>query len=85
MVDMICHAEVKRFIRLGYTKSSMGLMVCREKSIEQADKFALANETDVTDFNRRVLFSRVRLPERIAKSRMCNRKLIAKSVIVVCH
>ena len=69
---------------LWYTESLMGLMVRREKSVEQAVKFALANETDVTNLNGRVLISRVRLPQGIAEGRMCDCELIAKSVIV-CH
>jgi hypothetical protein len=31
---MIQDAELKRLIMFGYTESLMGLMVCREKSIE---------------------------------------------------
>ena len=84
MVNMIWHIELKRFVAVWYTKSLMGLMVFREKSVEQAAEFAFANETDVTNRNRRVLFPRVRLPQCIAVSGMCNRDLIAKSVIV-CH
>ena len=34
MVNMIWDVELKRFILLGYTETSMGLMICREKSIE---------------------------------------------------
>ena len=84
MVNMIRRAELKRFVAARYTKSFMGLMVFREKSVEQAAEFAFANETDVTNCKRRVLFPRVRLPQGIAVSRMCNRDLFAKSD-VLCH
>ena len=81
---MIRHTELKRFVAIWYTKSLMGLMVFREKSIEQAAEFAFANETDVTNCNRRILSPRVRVLQGVAVSRMCNCDLFAKSVIV-CH
>jgi hypothetical protein len=84
VVDMIRHSELKGLIMLRDTKSSMGLMVGWEESVEQAVKFALANETHITNLNRRVLFSRVWLPQGVAESRMCDCELIAESVMV-CH
>ena len=84
MVNMIRCAGPKWFMILWYTERGMGRVAFREQSIEKAVKFALANVTDITDFNRMTLFSWVGLPQGVAESRMCNRNLNAKSVIV-CH
>ena len=70
MVNMIPYTELKSFVAVWHTKSLMGLIVFREKSVEQAAKCAFANVTDVTNCNRRVLFPRVRLPQGVAVSRM---------------
>lgn len=69
------------FVILWDTESFMGWVVCGEKSIEYAVESAIANEADVTNLDGRRL-SRVRLPQGVAESRMRNRQLIAKSIMV---
>ena len=80
---MIWHGG-KQLMIFRYTKSLIGWMDVREQNIEQAVEFALANKTDVTNLNSRVLCSRIRLPKRMAKSRMRYCKLCTKSIIM-CH
>lgn len=86
MVNMIRRAGLKWFMTLWYTKCGMGRVAFRKQSIEEAVEFALANVTDVTDFNGMAMFAWawVWLPQSVAESRMCDRHLNAKSVIV-CH
>ena len=67
---------------LWYTESLIGWMDFRIQGIEQAVEFALANETDVTNLNGRVLFSWARVPQGVAEIRMRDCKLSAKGVVV---
>lgn len=86
-MGMICYGETKWLVTLRNAKSFMRWMVCREKSIEYAVKMALANETDVADFNW-VLISRVWIPQGMTETRICFSKLFAISIIVrrlLCH
>jgi hypothetical protein len=79
---MICHCRTKRFIILRYTKSLVRLVVCWEKSIEQAMKLAFADETDVPNLNRTVLFSWARFPQGVSETRIRFSELLAISVKV---
>jgi hypothetical protein len=80
---VIEHARSKWFVIVWNTEFFMGWVVRGEQSIEYAVEFALANETDITDFDGKGL-SGIWLPQGVAESRMRNRELIAKSVIM-CH
>jgi hypothetical protein len=83
---MICHGRTKRFMILRYTESLVRFVVCWEQSIEQAMKLAFADETNVANLNRRVLFSWARLPQGVAETRIRFSELLAISVKVrQCH
>ncbi len=82
MVDVIFQVGLQWFIILWYTIAFMRRMLLGEQGIEKPVEIAAANETDVTNLNRRKVDSWIWLQQGMAKTRIGFSKFLAIGVIV---
>ena len=74
---MILLVELKRFIILWDTEK-LRWVVPGEKNIEYVEKTVHEHETDVTNLSGREIYWRLRLPQGMPETWMCDCKLVTK-------